>query len=88
MGKTEKAFDNELHREFKKATQTEIRETKMKETITVNKFKYNSMKFALYAFVALSVIAVSIAYGRNWGYTDHQSEVNKITAAQQLKTKQ
>ena len=63
------------------------KETKMKETITVNKYKYNSMKIALYALSLSAIVAISIFAGRNWGYSDHQSEVNKITA-QQLKIEQ
>jgi hypothetical protein len=58
------------------------KEPKMKDTITVNKLKYNTMKYALYTLVIVGLVFV----GRNWGYSDHQLEVNKITA--QLKTQQ
>jgi len=58
------------------------KEPKMKDTVTVNKIKYNTMKYALYTLIIVGLVFV----GHNWGYSDHQSEVNKITA--QLKTQQ
>jgi len=86
MSSSEKAFDKKLHDELVAATKTNTtkKETKMKEQITVNKFKYQSMKYALVALSLASIIAISYTYG----YNLRGDSIKTLPTGQQSKIKQ
>lgn len=86
MAKSENQFDDDLQKELVAATKTNTtkKETKMKETISVNKYKYQAMKYALIALSLAAVIATSSMYG----YNLRGDAIKATPTSQQSKIKQ